>query len=295
MKKSLLFAAAMITAVSSASAQTVWSCEFADAAVLTATTTGSLKAYEITWGTGVTTPDQKLDKIKDGSGASVALDTPIIKWVNTVPNEETAVAAHTADEAVTAGQYMDFKVEETDVTKYLSIGNIKMDAARIGTDAVRMNVKLIGEGDAGNYESAWLITADNWSSVSEGIGSWNEEGEIGYQPSREDCSKGTSHPTDGCSHLTIPAPADMPADLYSATIRVVFYGIKNNKGFTLHNVTLNEAGTDGIASNVAAADVVASTYYTVAGQEIAAPVKGINLVKQALADGSVKTIKIIIK
>ncbi len=51
----------------------------------------------------------------------------------------------------------------------------------------------------------------------------------------------------------------------------------------------------GIASNVAAADVVASTYYTVAGQEIAAPVKGINLVKQALADGSVKTIKIIIK
>lgn len=54
-------------------------------------------------------------------------------------------------------------------------------------------------------------------------------------------------------------------------------------------------GTEGIASNVAAADVVASAYYTVAGQEIAAPVKGINLVKQTLADGSVKTIKVIVK
>ena len=47
--------------------------------------------------------------------------------------------------------------------------------------------------------------------------------------------------------------------------------------------------------SLAAADVVASTYYTVAGQEIAAPVKGINLVKQTLADGSVKTIKVIVK
>ena len=85
----------------------------------------------------------------------------------------------------------------------------------------------------------------------------------------------------------------MPQDLYELTVQVVFYGIADNKGFMLHNVSVYEAGSDNISSTVADAEVVATEYFTVAGQQIAAPVKGINLVKQILANGAVKTVKVI--
>lgn len=293
MKKVLLFAAAMIAA-GSASAQTVWSCEYTDAAVLTATTTGSIIASDITWGTGVKTPETYLDFIKDATGTKIMFadkgENNRIKWVPAWVNGTEGTPAD-IDAAVAADQIVSFKIEEGDATKYLSVANVKMDATRNGTDAVRMNVKLVGEGDQGAYDSGWLITADNWGSIAENVGSWQDNG---FQPSREDCAKDNSHATDGCSHLTISAPADMPTDLYELTVQVVFYGIADNKAFVLHNVTINDA-TSGIASNVAEAEVVASQYYTVAGQAISAPAKGINLVKQTLADGTVKVVKVIVK
>lgn len=293
--RKILLIAAMFAAVS-ASAQTVWTCEFTDAAVLSGkSTVASIKVYDITYGAGVKTPDAFQDSYKDGSGTKVTFESigqnNRIKWVPTWVNG-TDGTPNDIDAAVAADQLINFKMEETDDTKYLSVGMIKMDATRIGTDAVRMNVKLVGEGDQGAYDSGWLITADNWETVAEGIGSWYDNG---YQPSREDCSKGapSTHPTDACSHLTITAPADMPQDLYELTVQVTFYGIADNKAFMLHNVSVYEAGADNIASTIANADVVATEYFTVAGQQIAAPVKGINLVKQTLANGTVKTVKVI--
>lgn len=53
--------------------------------------------------------------------------------------------------------------------------------------------------------------------------------------------------------------------------------------------------TPGTSSIDAAgvAEVVAEKYYSVSGIELAEPVKGINIVKQTLADGTVKTAKVI--
>lgn len=65
------------------------------------------------------------------------------------------------------------------------------------------------------------------------------------------------------------------------------------KGDVGEFVLLTADGSDNISSAVANADVVATEYFTVAGQQIAAPVKGINLVKQTLANGTVKTVKVI--
>ncbi len=294
MKKSLLVAA--LFAAVSASAQTVWTCDFTDAAVLSGTSTVStIKVHDITYGTGIKAPETAQDSYKDGTGAKVTFESlgqnARIKWVPAWVNG-TEGTPNDIDAAVAADQLINFKMEETDNAKYLSVGFVKMDATRIGTDAVRMNVKFVGEGDQGAYDSGWLITADNWEAIAEGYGSWNDNG---YQPSREDCSKGapSTHPTDACSHLTITAPADMPQDLYELTVQVVFYGIADNKGFMLHNVSVYEAGADNISSTVADAEVVATEYFTVAGQQIAAPVKGINLVKQTLANGAVKTVKVI--
>lgn len=52
------------------------------------------------------------------------------------------------------------------------------------------------------------------------------------------------------------------------------------------------AGTAAIGS-VEAAEVASEKYYTVSGMEVAAPVKGINIVKQTMVDGTVKTVKVI--
>lgn len=65
------------------------------------------------------------------------------------------------------------------------------------------------------------------------------------------------------------------------------------KGDAGEFVLLTADGSDNISSIVADAEVVATEYFTVAGQQIAAPVKGINLVKQTLANGTVKTVKVI--
>ncbi len=46
-------------------------------------------------------------------------------------------------------------------------------------------------------------------------------------------------------------------------------------------------------SSVNAAEVASEKYYTVSGMEVAAPVKGINIVKQTMVDGTVKTVKVI--
>lgn len=58
-------------------------------------------------------------------------------------------------------------------------------------------------------------------------------------------------------------------------------------------VVLLAGDPNNISSTVVGAEVVATEYFTVAGQQIAAPVKGINLVKQTLANGAVKTVKVI--
>ena len=53
------------------------------------------------------------------------------------------------------------------------------------------------------------------------------------------------------------------------------------------------ANPDAISSVESAAEVVAEEYYTVSGVRVAEMVPGLNLVKQTLSDGSVKTVKVI--
>ena len=53
--------------------------------------------------------------------------------------------------------------------------------------------------------------------------------------------------------------------------------------------------TPGASSinSVDAVEVASEKFYTVSGMEVAEPVKGINIVKQTMVDGSVKTVKVI--
>ena len=63
---------------------------------------------------------------------------------------------------------------------------------------------------------------------------------------------------------------------------------------TKADLVLNEGSNDSAISSVeSAAEVVAEEYYTVSGVRVAEMVPGLNLVKQTLSDGSVKTVKVI--
>ena len=291
MKKSLLFAAALFATVAVNAQTVVWPCETATDdgknitadqfnAAIVGTVDGSttITAANATAGAGIISPATTCQKSwKDAAGTSTNYGSEaapaIVKWAPTVAQE---AAIKVLDDAYAAGQYVDFKIEEGDVNKVLSLGSVSFDAVRLGTDAVRINAKLLAEGDS-EYESGWLITAENWATVSDGVGSWVEatgaDGEIlGCQPSREDASKPNS--ANGKTSYTIPAPADFPASAYSATLRICVYGIGNNKALGLHNVKFN-LGTTGI-NDIAATKVNANApVYNLAGQRVNANFKGI--------------------
>lgn len=291
MKKSLLFAAALFASVA-VNAQTVtWSCETATAdgkniteadytldGVVSGST--SITAKAITTGAGIKFPPTTCQKShKDATGTSFNFGseaTPaIIKWVPTCAQD---AAIKDIEAAYGAGQYVEFSIEETDVNKTLQIGSVSFGAVRLGTDAVRINAKLVDNGGS-NYESGWLINAENWATVSDGTGSWVEatgtEGEIlGCQPSREDAAKPASCEA-GLTMYKIPVPADFPADAYDVSLRIVVYGIGENKAVAYHNVAFNLGNTDGINDIKANAENVNAPAYNMAGQRVNNNFKGL--------------------
>ena len=218
----------------------------------------------------------------------------LIKWVPNLANgvDETI---KTIEPAYARGQYIAFPAVINNNDDFFELSALQFDAVRLGTDAVRMNVCITGATFEGNYNSGWLITGTNWEAVSGGIGSWTEgdtaEGDVipGFQPSREDGSKPNSSPDKGCTSLNIPLT--LPEDLYELEVRIVVYGIADNKALALHNVTLVNKDGSSIKLGVSVDETVAPKYYTVQGVEVAEPVKGVNIVKRTMTDGSAKFTK----
>lgn len=293
MKKNLLFAAALFMSVAASAQTVVWSCtstsadgKAADAVNNEATVTGSetVKAEAITWGAGIMEPTtcQRTHKNAAGESFNYFEDKTICvtKWVPTVASD----AAIKNLEDAASSQYIDFKISETDQTKYLNIKKISFNAARYGTDAVRINVKLlIGSDEAGETESGWLFTDDTWEAYSGGEGFWTPgetaEGDLipGYGPAREDASKANTNDKneDGYSNIVIPVTTDMiPADAYEVTLRICVYGIGNNKALGLNNVTFSSEAATGI-SNITATENVDAPAYNIAGQRVNANAKGL--------------------
>ena len=268
MKKQLLFAAAMFVSIAASAQTVVYPCtstsedgKNATAVNNNATIEGStsIEAATISWGAGIKEPStcQKTHKNLGGESLNYFEDgtTCITKWVPVVASD---AAIKNLEEAYSAGQYIDFKISETDKTKYLDIKSIAFNAARYGTDAVRINAKLlIGSDGAGETETEWLFTGDTWESYTGGEGFWTEatgaEGEIpGYGPAREDASKANTNDKneDGFSNIVIPTSDIIPADAYEVTLRICVYGIGNNKAMGLNNVTFTSENISAGVENV---------------------------------------------
>ena len=268
MKKQLLFAAAMFVSIAASAQTVVYPCtstsedgKNATAVNNDATIEGStsIEAATISWGAGIKEPStcQKTHKNLGGESLNYFEDgtTCITKWVPVVASD---AAIKKLDDAYSAGQYIDFKISETDPTLYLNIKSIAFNAARYGTDAVRINAKLlIGSDGAGETETEWLFTGDTWESYTGGEGFWTEatgaEGEIpGYGPAREDASKANTNDKneDGFSNIVIPTSDIIPADAYEVTLRICVYGIGNNKAMGLNNVTFTSENISAGVENV---------------------------------------------
>ena len=268
MKKQLLFAAAMFVSIAASAQTVVYPCtstsedgKKATAVNNDATIEGStsIEAATINWGAGIMEPStcQKTHKNLGGESLNYFEDgtTCITKWVPVVASD---AAIKNLEEAYSAGQYIDFKISETDNTKYLDIKSIAFNAVRYGTDAVRINAKLlIGSDGAGETETEWLFTGDTWESYTGGEGFWTEatgaEGEIpGYGPAREDASKANTNDKneDGFSNIVIPTSDIIPADAYEVTLRICVYGIGNKKALGLNNVTFTSENISAGVENV---------------------------------------------
>lgn len=295
MKKTLLFSAALFATIAASAQTIVWPSSVnreTKEANVKATVTGSetILATGITPGADITI-GQKDDAnavtaVKDATGANIQFPSEtegMISWRPTTGNADGAEA--TADLAEGAGAYLDFTAEETDLAKdFTGLSTIEFDVTKVGTDAIRINVKLMGEGDT-NADTGWLINGENAYSFGDEYNAteqgdkacpWDEAAN-GYNPSRNDGSKGVAGGANanGISHVKLSVPAEfLASNPYKVTLRIAIIKCANNKDLAVSNVTLAIGGATGISS-VKNADSASSVIYNLAGQKVDNNYKGL--------------------
>lgn len=288
MKKILLLAA--IAASMTASAQVTWNLE----SDLKGSTTEANK-YTISdaeLGTGLTNGGIDQYTYKDADGANQNYPWKSLKAVPVnaqAPADEGHTSAYTEDKyrnisgAIDNGMFMNFTAETVEMEDVLKISSIEFDATRVGTDGVRVNVRIIGNDES--YTSDWLITGDNvadggkWQQKDAEGSAWQTTIDAGFEPCRNDASKADT--SAKCyTHFTVPAPTDVPEDLYQATVQIAIYGVSNNKSAYIHGVKLNcsiPSAVAGIAEakaeaaapvKVITANGVQIGNYNIAGQQV---------------------------
>ena len=227
---------------------------------LSATVTGSetITATDITLGADIKIGDKDganaVTAVKNTTGENLQFPSEtegMISWRPINGNVDDAEA--TADLAEGAGAYIDFTIEEGDINKtFAGMSSFEFDVTKVGTDAIRINVKLIGEGDT-NVDTGWLINADNAKSFGDEYQAdydaeaknkdypWDEAAN-GYNPSRNDGSKGVSGGANanGISHVKLAVPAEFAAsNPYKVTLRIAIIKCANNKDLAVNAVTFN--------------------------------------------------------
>jgi len=263
MKKTLLFSAALFATIAASAQTIVWPSTVnreTKEANLSATVTGSetITATDITLGADIKIGDKDganaVTAVKNTTGENLQFPSEtegMISWRPINGNVDGAEA--TADLAEGAGAYIDFTIEEGDINKtFAGMSSFEFDVTKVGTDAIRINVKLIGEGDT-NVDTGWLINADNAKSFGDEYQAdydaeaknkdypWDEAAN-GYNPSRNDGSKGVSGGANanGISHVKLAVPAEFAAsNPYKVTLRIAIIKCANNKDLGVNAVTFN--------------------------------------------------------
>ena len=291
MKKNLLFSVALFASVVANAQTIVWPCTVnreTKEANLSATVTGGvdIKAEDIVMGSdlAIQLADglPKVTDIKDVAGSNYNFPDDTYGIIGWQPNTGSLKSA---DEAENGGCYIDFKVTENDLGADLAgITTITFDVTKVGTDGVRMNCKLLGAGD-GDIDSGWLINEENaYTFGDEYAGTTGDkddpwdEGKNGYNPSRNDGSKGaaTGANANGISHVTLTIPEAVRAmNPFEYTLRVVAIDCANNKQLALYNVTLTSAAGETGITTVKPAESTNGAKYNLAGQQVDDTYKGV--------------------
>ena len=306
MKKNLLLAIALVASVAATAQSVTWPCTVSRAdktANTAATVTGSttITGSDIALGSDIaiqqTEGANAIVVVKNAEGA--AYDYPnadygMIGWQPIQGHAKDADGNVTHDEgtlaaAISAGAYVDFTLEETDITKDLTdMSSIEFYVTKAGTDAVRCNAVLYTEGDEQTEtilidETNAYTFGDEYNSTEAGnkANPWDAAA-VGYNPSRNDGGKGVSNGANpsGISHVTLAIPEGVLAtNPYKATLRIAVILCANNKQLGLYNVKFNFGGTavQGVAEakaeakapvKVITANGVQIGNYNVAGQQV---------------------------
>ena len=298
MRKNLLLGIALLASAATSAQSIYWPCTVtrADGTInISATNDGAsstIKASDATPGEdfkALTNDDGtgKTTAIKDQTGANINFpdDTyAMIGWHPITGNSESNPETNAA-EAETAGCYVDFTIEEEDVNKDLTgLKSVSFTVSKVGTDAVKMNCRLLGEGD-GNISSDFLINAENALTMGDEYketdnskaAPWNESAN-GYNPSRNDGSKGASGGANstGVSNVKINIPAEIIAkNPYKLTLRLVGILIANNKQLAFNNVSFNFGETIPTGIQTIKSEKASNVIYNVAGQQVDSNYKGL--------------------
>ena len=296
MKKILLFSAVLLATIAASAQTIVWPSTVnreTKEANLSATVTGSetITATDITMGADIKIGDKDgayaVTAVKNATGENIQFPSETEGMISWRPiNGNTDGSEATADLAEGEGAYIDFTIEEGDISKDFSgMSSFEFDVTKVGTDAIRINVKLIGEGDS-NVDTGWLINADNAKSFGDEYQAdydaeaknkdypWDEAAN-GYNPSRNDGSKGVSGGANanGISHVKLAVPAEFAAsNPYKVTLRIAIIKCANNKDLAVNAVTFN-FGTTAIQSAKTQVENSA-VRYNLAGQKVDANYKG---------------------
>lgn len=299
MKKHLLFVAALLCA-GAASAQTfTWTCSHdGTTANFSATSSDASNtktvASNLVINSDCYTTAQDAD-YKDTTAATVLYSNGgYIKF--------TPVESETKDFSTNS---VKFTIEEKDETKYLSISKVSFGAQRVGTDAVRLNVKYSYEGDGGPGSTAFLIaTQDDFTKFCDGeIADTALNGvDLAWRPVRDDLNKSQNQDASGkyiktddpFNYFTDVAPV-LPANIYKFTVEVYTAGIANNKNFILKDMTIVNGTPSSSKSFSNNLDIISTEYYNIAGARLNAPERGVNIVRNIMSDGSFKTTKLIVR
>ena len=117
---------------------------------------------------------------------------------------------------------------------------------------------------------------------------------VAVEPQTEDCTASWNN-----YQVTFDVPAGATVVVGAKTS-----GVMDARWFMGDTFTLTYYGAQSVKENsgdftgiesVETAEVVTSNYYTLGGAKVAAPVKGINIVRSVLSDGTIKIQKIFVK
>lgn len=247
-------------------------------------------ALDVEVGSGLEVSGNEITKVIDKDG----VDQNVVggNFAKVIPAFDSRHEPISLEEAEEYDSYLAF-AEESRMNARLYPQTVMMDLTGEGTDLVRMQVVLKGEGTDGSF-SYTVLTPDNCHEFAPD-GGWAYgylygNSVSGWRPSRNDGSKEdyldngseSIQSEEGFTHLVIPVedidPELLKTGCDNFTVVVYMWGTTNNKAYGIRNVIVEGSDTPQTSSisNIAADGIdTDAAICNILGQRVSKDYKGL--------------------